>query len=589
MSVGSTPPTSASTDLDAYVERAPTPIYVWERDDAGDFRLIEMNRAAHALSGDAASDLRGRSAEELLARHAGLRDDLVRCFDEQVEPSEVWRRLLGSSGRKLVVTTVSVPPDRVVMHVDDVTDQRALTERLEEELRESEQRFAEVFDAAPLGIAFIGAGHVVRNRFLDVNAAFREMLGRSDDELARLDHAEVTHPDDRERELELAQRLFDGHESTYEIEKRYVRADGSEVWARVRVALLRDDRSRPLYLIAVAADISASKHAHALADRARRTTGAILEHSSDAVIEMRHDGTISEFSPSAVRLFGYERDEVVDRELAELLVPPPLRARQREALARYLETGVTGTVGARYATTAMRADGSEFPAEVTIDVVPGSDPPVFIGSVRSLAAEHALVAARQEADERFERSFRDSATGMALVSPDERLLDVNDALCQLSGRSSGELIGSSWRALLDDDESAAVVAWQGRALAGAGEPLRSRQRLMRADGRAIRIQLVASLIRRGSRVPVHYLHQYAPAAALDAPQPRAGSDEPLTYRERQVLTLLAKGLDGPAIARELGLSQETVRSYSQAARAKLGAATRTHAVALALARGEISL
>jgi DNA-binding CsgD family transcriptional regulator len=65
--------------------------------------------------------------------------------------------------------------------------------------------------------------------------------------------------------------------------------------------------------------------------------------------------------------------------------------------------------------------------------------------------------------------------------------------------------------------------------------------------------------------------------------------EPLSYRERQVLGLLASGQDGPAIADRLSLSSETVRSYSQSARQKLGAKTRTEAVALALVRGEISI
>src|SRR5438045_7557497 len=103
---------------------------------------------------------------------------------------------------------------------------------------------------------------------------------------------------------------------------------------------------------------------------------------------------------------------------------------------------------------------------------------MFIGSVRSLAAEHALVAARQDSDERFERSFRDSATGMALVGLDERFLDVNTALAEMTGRAAGDLIGGTWREILDPEDIAAAVAWQGRALAGAAEPLRSRQRIV---------------------------------------------------------------------------------------------------------------
>ena len=217
------------------------------------------------------------------------------------------------------------------------------------------------------------------------------------------------------------------------------------------------------------------------------------------------------------------------------------------------------------------------------------DPPEFIGSVRSLAGEHALVSARQEADERFERAFRDGATGMALVGLDERFVDVNPALCELTGRTTAELTGQSWREIVAPDEVAAALAWQGRALAGATEPLHMPQRLLRPDGRSVRVLLVASLVRRGGQVPVHYVHQYTPQSLFELGRAGAGTGEPLSYRERLVLTLLARGLDGPAIAGDLGLSSETVRSYTQSARDKLGAGTRTQAVALALARGEISL
>jgi DNA-binding CsgD family transcriptional regulator len=63
----------------------------------------------------------------------------------------------------------------------------------------------------------------------------------------------------------------------------------------------------------------------------------------------------------------------------------------------------------------------------------------------------------------------------------------------------------------------------------------------------------------------------------------------LTPREREVLTLLARGLTGAQIAERLSLSPETIRIHVRNARGRLGARTRTHAIALALLRGEIEL
>jgi DNA-binding CsgD family transcriptional regulator len=94
-------------------------------------------------------------------------------------------------------------------------------------------------------------------------------------------------------------------------------------------------------------------------------------------------------------------------------------------------------------------------------------------------------------------------------------------------------------------------------------------------------------VRDGAGAPIHWICQCTPPTLGDAAS--LPDSESLSYRERQVLGLLARGHDGPAIAGRLGLAPETVRSYAGSAREKMGAKTRTEAVALALARGEITL
>ena len=80
--------------------------------------------------------------------------------------------------------------------------------------------------------------------------------------------------------------------------------------------------------------------------------------------------------------------------------------------------------------------------------------------------------------------------------------------------------------------------------------------------------------------------------ALDYLDPRlagGGGTTTLSPREREILGLLSRGLSGEQAAKRLFLSSETVRTHVRNAMSKLGAATRVHAVALALRRGEIEL
>jgi DNA-binding NarL/FixJ family response regulator len=94
-------------------------------------------------------------------------------------------------------------------------------------------------------------------------------------------------------------------------------------------------------------------------------------------------------------------------------------------------------------------------------------------------------------------------------------------------------------------------------------------------------QLVDAIrsVRRGQR--------YLDPALRDLLSPRDGSQRVLSPREREILRMLARGLSGEDIARELGLSWETVRTHVRNAMTKLGAKTRTQAVVAAMERDEI--
>ncbi|MBW3633725.1 MAG: PAS domain S-box protein, partial [Chloroflexi bacterium] len=113
-------------------------------------------------------------------------------------------------------------------------------------------------------------------------------------------------------------------------------------------------------------------------------TAAILASALDAVITIDHNGCIVEFNPAAERIFGYAREEAMGRELAEIIVPPPLRDRHRQGLARAIAGGDGPVLDRRVEMTAMRADGTEFPVELAVTRVPADGPPLFTGYVRDI-------------------------------------------------------------------------------------------------------------------------------------------------------------------------------------------------------------
>ena len=168
---------------------------------------------------------------------------------------------------------------------------------------------------------------------------------------------------------------------------------------------------------------------------------AILDTALDSVIAMDHEGRIVDFNPAAEQTFGYRRDEVIGRTLAETIVPPSLRESHRRGLARYLETGDGPVLGRRIELTGLRKDGTEFPVELAITRIAG-EPPTFVGFVRDISARKDLEAGRRESEERFQKSFYGSPVAMSLSAlPENRFIDVNESFLRLFGYTREEVIG----------------------------------------------------------------------------------------------------------------------------------------------------
>jgi PAS domain S-box-containing protein len=236
-------------------------------------------------------------------------------------------------------------------------------------LHEAEARFRVAFQNAPIGMALSD----LDGRYLQVNPALCRLLGRTEEELLRSTSWEVTHPDDREAQAALERAALGGGEPSYQIEKRYLRPDGTAVWAFMARSVVTDRDRRPLYLISQVVDLTERR----LAERALRTseeeTRRILETAQDAFVAIDADGRITDWNRQAELVFGWARDEALGRPLAETVIPERYRADHRRGLARFLATGEGSALGRRLELAALRRDGTEFPVELTVWATPAGE------------------------------------------------------------------------------------------------------------------------------------------------------------------------------------------------------------------------
>jgi len=123
--------------------------------------------------------------------------------------------------------------------------------------REGEARFRAIFEAAAIGI-----GHfTLDGKIAESNHALEQMLGYSHEQLQGMPFACITHPDDRAEDARLFSEMAAGHRDRYQLDKRYVRPDGTVVWARLNVSLVRGPGGEPQFAIKMVEDITERKRA----------------------------------------------------------------------------------------------------------------------------------------------------------------------------------------------------------------------------------------------------------------------------------------------------------------------------------------
>ena len=184
-------------------------------------------------------------------------------------------------------------------------------------LAESEARFRATFENAAVGIAHVAPD----GRWLRVNEALCRILGYLADELITRSFQDITHSDDLAADLAEVKGILDGKIDSYGMDKRYLRKDGSVVWARLTVGAVRKSDGSVDYLVNVVEDISARKQA----ERALQTSKERLQFALDAAQlgSWQYDPLHRVFSWDArsKEIFGIAKNEAPVEELMNWVRP----------------------------------------------------------------------------------------------------------------------------------------------------------------------------------------------------------------------------------------------------------------------------
>ncbi|HEX4375570.1 MAG TPA: PAS domain S-box protein [Steroidobacteraceae bacterium] len=267
---------------------------------------------------------------------------------------------------------------------EDITVHRAAKlsqQQAEEKLRLSEQRYRMLIDGvANYAIYWLDPD----GRITSWNAGARNLKQYTEAEVLGQHYSIFFAQSDRDAGLPEHALREAARYGKYVSEGWRVRKDGSRFWASVLLEPIRDAQGAIMGFAKISHDESARREMdQRLLDTAQELD-AVLATMVDGLIVIDEDALVRRFTPVAERIFGYQAEEVLGRNV-RMLMPEAPSALHDEHVKRYLRSGEARVIGVRREVVARRRDGTQFPMELGISVYVLAGRKRFVGVVRDIS------------------------------------------------------------------------------------------------------------------------------------------------------------------------------------------------------------
>jgi PAS domain S-box-containing protein len=191
------------------------------------------------------------------------------------------------------------------------------------------------------------------------------------------------------------------------------------------------------------------------ADQLRRKAEAALriseerhqlnfETALDAIIMIDRNGRITGWNSQAEKMFGWQRDEALGLELAQLVIPDRHREAHRHGLRRYVASGLARVLNKRIEMAALHREGREFPVELAITPIGFGDELVFTAFIRDITERTRGEAALRESELRFRTTANAAPVLIWMSGPDKRCTWFNQRWLDFVGRAIEQELGDGW-------------------------------------------------------------------------------------------------------------------------------------------------
>jgi diguanylate cyclase (GGDEF)-like protein/PAS domain S-box-containing protein len=206
-------------------------------------------------------------------------------------------------------------------------------------------------------------------KFLRVNRALPDIVGYEAEQLLELTFQDITHPDDLEADLELVREVISGQRRSYRMEKRYIRADGTQCWVLLSVSLVRDDAGEPLYFVSQIEDVTERRRSEDALLEAEARFRSAFDEAPIGMAMNSVDGAFLRVNRAMCEITGYSREQLEATTWRSITHPDDL-ARNERGFADVLADRTTHyRTEKRY----IHAEGHVVPVDLSATVVRDGD------------------------------------------------------------------------------------------------------------------------------------------------------------------------------------------------------------------------
>jgi len=192
---------------------------------------------------------------------------------------------------------------------------------------ENDLRFQEVLERAGVGLALLDGD----GRMTQTNPLLRKLFGRASEELASKSFLDFSHPEDSKEDADFFKECLEKKKDDVQLEKRFVRSDGTDFWGRLKVSIVRNTEAEFKFAIGVVEDISDLKE---LEGPRKETISVRLRSPEEGFLTTDSEGRVVLMNHAAENMLGCKHADAYGKPLDEVMIATQeIRRHRRESMA----------------------------------------------------------------------------------------------------------------------------------------------------------------------------------------------------------------------------------------------------------------